>query len=105
MESITRTYSIPLESFTTRLLNAAKNSKTISSRLELSEVNPELGTAVYLVKILGMETCKARFSYFKQDETTTQCVVQFFDWPLPTWDNVGNRKIIEKLINKTFESI
>ena len=102
MNNIEKTFSIPFDGFTTRLLSAVKTSKSITGRLDLEEVNPELGTAVFTVKVLGVDTCKARFSFFKLDETTTQCVVQFFEWPLPTWDNFGNRKLIEKQINKVF---
>ena len=102
MNNIEKTFSIPFEDFTARLLTAVKNSKSMTGRLDVEDVNPELGTAVFVVKVLGMDTCKARFSFFKLNETTTQCVVQFFEWPLPTWDNFGNRKLIEKQINKIF---
>ena len=102
MNNIENKFSIPFGDFAGRLLTAVKKSKSMTGRLDVEEVNPELGTAVFVVKILGVDTCKARFSFFKLDEATTQCVVQFFDWPLPTWDNFGNRKLIEKHINKVF---
>lgn len=88
-----------------RLLAAVKNSKSISCCLDIKEINPELGTAVFVVKGYGQETCKARFSYFKLNETTTQCVVQFFDWLLPTYNNFLNRRPLEKHINKIFGNI
>ena len=101
MNNIENKFAIPFGDFANRLLTAVNKSKSLTGRLDVEDVNPELGMAVFVVKMLGVDTCKARFSFFKLDEMTTQCVVQFSDWPLSTWDNFGNRKLIEKHIKKS----